>query len=186
MCVERCPCYILSGYCLRGGVTVHTTWLSRNACKSNAFIFFLCRVGGGGGPRTLTKCSHPASCFKEQSPFRFAGAQKGIQSYPLWIVWYEPVLSVRYLSEKSVFKKLVLVWHYLLSKKREGCQETLSLFAASSTAGRMTYSESLNFSLSSSFTGRTVSQCILSFMLPICSVLCFFGQGFPLFLQQGM
>lgn len=36
-----------------------------------------------GGLRTLTKFSHPASCFKEQSPFRFAGAQKGIQSYPL-------------------------------------------------------------------------------------------------------
>lgn len=30
-----------------------TTWLSRNACKSNAFICCLCREWGGGGLHTL-------------------------------------------------------------------------------------------------------------------------------------
>lgn len=140
--------------------------------------------GGRRRAAHLKKLSRPASRFKEQSRLRFTGAQKGIQSHPLWIIWYEPVLSVIYLSAQSIFKKLLLVWHCLLSKKAGGvrkpwvCFQPLTQLAAWHTVN--------HFSFSSALTGRTVSQCILSFMLPICSVLCFFGQEFPLFLQQGM
>lgn len=40
-------------------------------------------AGGRGGGAAHLKFSHPAPRFKEQSPSRFAGAQKGIQSHPL-------------------------------------------------------------------------------------------------------
>jgi len=47
--VEKCPCYILSEYCLGGErVSAHITWLSRSACKSNVFVCFLCRAWEGG------------------------------------------------------------------------------------------------------------------------------------------
>lgn len=51
---------------------------------ANQMLSFAFYAGGKEkeGLHTLKKFSHPPSRFKEQSPFRFAGAQNGIQSHP--------------------------------------------------------------------------------------------------------
>ena len=89
---------------------------------ANQMLSFALYAGGWGGGRRgaahLKKFSHPASHFKEQSPFRCVGAQKSIQSHPLWIIWYEPALSD--ICLQSLFLKNEFWFDTISCLKRKG------------------------------------------------------------------